>query len=55
MRGYHDDCKKMKWLMTGGNNGTIDMCGENISLNCDDICYQYDRMTNEIARSWSFS
>ena len=27
-----DNCKKMKWLMTGSNHGTIDTCGENVSL-----------------------
>ena len=27
----NDDTKLMKWLMTGENHGTIDMCGENVS------------------------
>ena len=30
-----DDVKLMKWLMTGGNHGTIDTCGENVSLHCE--------------------
>ena len=34
-----DDVKMMRWLMTGGNHGMIDTCGENSSLNCDEIYY----------------
>ena len=30
-----NDVKLMKWLMTGGNHGTIDICGENVSLHCE--------------------
>ena len=29
-RHNNNDVKLMKWLMTGGNHGTIDTCGENI-------------------------
>ena len=29
----------MKWLMMGGNNGTIDTCRENVSLHCDETYY----------------
>ena len=32
-----NDVKMMHWLMTGGNHGMIDTCGENSSLNCDEI------------------
>ena len=34
-----DDVKMMRWLMTGGDHGTIDICGENSNLNCDEIYY----------------
>ena len=34
-----DDVKMMCWLMTGGSHGMIDTCGENSSLNCDEIYY----------------
>ena len=34
-----DDVKLMKWLVTGGNHGTIDTCGENASLHCDETYY----------------
>ena len=34
-----DDVKMMCWLITGGNHGTINICGENSSLNCDEIYY----------------
>ena len=30
-----DDIKLFKWLMTGGNHGTIDTCGENVSPHCE--------------------
>ena len=30
-----DDVKLMKWLMTGENHGTINTCGENVSLHCE--------------------
>ena len=30
-----DDVKLLKWLMTGGNHGTMDTCLENFSLYCD--------------------
>ena len=33
------DVKKMHWLMIGGNHGTIDTCGENTSLHCDESYY----------------
>ena len=29
-----DNVKLTKWLMTSGNHGTIDTCGENVSLHC---------------------
>ena len=32
-----DDIKKMKWLMTGGNHATVDMCGENYAMHCDSM------------------
>ena len=38
-----DDVKKMKWLMTGGNHGTMDVCGENALLHCDEM---YSDVTN---------
>ena len=31
------EVKMMQWLMTGGNHGIIDTCGENLSMNCDEI------------------
>ena len=31
----NDDIRLMKWLMTGGNHGTIDTRGENVSLHCE--------------------
>ena len=34
-----DDIKKMKWLMTGGNHDTMDVCGENASLHCDEMYF----------------
>ena len=34
-----NDIKLMKWLMTEGNHGTIDTCGENVSLHCDETYY----------------
>ena len=34
-----DGVKKMKWLMTGGNHGTMDVCGENVSLHCDQMYF----------------
>ena len=38
--GKNDDgVKLMKWLMTGSNHGTIDTCGENVSLHCDETYY----------------
>ena len=33
------DVKKMHWLMTGANHGTINTCGENMSLHCDESYY----------------
>ena len=34
-----DDIKKMKWLMTGGNHVTMDVCGEHVSLHCDEMYF----------------
>ena len=34
-----DDIKKMNWLMTGGNHGIMDVCGENASLHCDEMYF----------------
>ena len=31
-RRNDDDVKLMKWLMTGGNHGTIDTCREDVGL-----------------------
>ena len=33
------DVKKMQWLMTSGNHGTINTCGENTSLHCHESYY----------------
>ena len=35
-----EDVKVMQWLMTGGNHGTIDTCGENLSVNCNEVYHE---------------
>ena len=37
------DCKKMNWLMTGGNHATVDTSGENFTMHCDSMCYKCQR------------
>ena len=32
--------------MTGGDHGTIDTCGENSSLSCDEIYYGLPKIDN---------
>ena len=50
-----DDIKKMKWLMTGGNHGTMYVCGENASLHCDEMYFDATNVNlcdkNECIRS----
>ena len=38
-----DDCKKMNWLLTGGNHATVDMSGENFTMHCDSIYCKYQQ------------
>ena len=32
--------------MTGGNHGTIDICGENLNMNCDDIYHELPQINH---------
>ena len=34
-----NDVELMRWLMTGANHGTVDTCGENVSLHCHEFYY----------------
>ena len=35
-----DNIKMMQRLMTGSNHGTIDTCGENLNMNCNEIYHK---------------
>ena len=45
-----NDCKKMNWLMTGGNHATVDTSGENFTMHCDSIYYNYQQDLPSIDR-----
>ena len=46
----NDDIKKMKWYMNGANHGTVDTCGENVSmmeqLICSNTCLTKSKSIN---------
>ena len=41
-----DDIKMMQWLMTGGNHGTIDICEENLNMDCDEIYHELPKINH---------